>query len=149
SDVAQRGELAHGRIVLERSGQLGEQLLERTATFKKVPDVGDVEERLACKSNVLLPAKHLVDIPGQFPLRHENVHLDDERAHPRQIIQHIQHRRIAHDAAVPVVLAVDHHRRKAGRQGTTGAYVVGAYAALQIVKVEGVARADVNYAQRK
>ncbi len=47
----------------------------------------------------------------------EQVDLEDERILGHALFQDVAQRRVGDEAAVPVGFAVDHHRRKAGRQG--------------------------------
>src|SRR5213079_3278158 len=60
---------------------------------------------------------------------------EDERVAPRVVVENHLERRVGVEAAVPVRLAVDAHRRKPGRQRAGGHHVVDAERHVAAVEV--------------
>ena len=66
--------------------------------------------------DVLLPVQHLPDRARLRPVRVPHVHREDQRRAARIVLEDHFGRRVGENAAVPIELAVDAHRRKRGRQ---------------------------------
>src|SRR5712691_10205221 len=101
--------------VLRSSGILSQSMLmlwRRSCSRRNV----SVPARSAGIADVLVPLGNLVQIPRQGAAGREKVHLEDEMATARVILDHVLQRRIGYQAAVPIVLSVDFHGGKAWRQ---------------------------------
>ena len=105
--------------------------------------VGD-GARAAGVLDVLLPARHLHQVVGQSALCRPQVDLKGQGVAPRLAVEDPRKRRVRHRAAVPVVLAIDLHGGKAGRQGAGGHEVVRPQPALGAVEIDQVAAAHVH-----
>jgi hypothetical protein len=81
---------------------------------------------------------------GQSALCRPQVDLKGQGVAPRLAVEDPRKRRVRHRAAVPVVLAVDLHGGKAGRQGAGGHEVVRPQPALGAVEIDQVAAAHVH-----
>src|SRR3546814_8149340 len=78
--------------------------------------------------------------------RRPEIDLEGQGVAPRLAVEDPRERRIRDHAAVPVVLAVDLHGGKAGRQGAGGHEVFRSQPALGGVEVDEVAAAHVHCA---
>src|SRR5246127_3613134 len=99
--------------------------------------------RSAGIADVLVPLGNLVQIPGQSAAGREKVHLEDEMATARVILDHVLQRRIGYQAAVPIVLSVYFHGGKAWRQSAAREDMLRPYLGLRIIEVREIACADV------
>src|SRR5260370_5753587 len=99
--------------------------------------------RSAGIADVLVPLGNLVQIPWQAAAGREKVHLEDEMATARVILDHVLQRRIGYQAAVPIVLSVDFHGGKAWRKSAAREDVLRPYLGLRIIEVREIACPDV------
>src|SRR5207247_10547404 len=100
--------------------------------FVQPPQRVRTRPRSAGIADVLVPLGNLVQIPGQGAAGREKVHLEDEMATARVILDHVLQRRIGYQAAVPIVLSVDFHGGKAWRQSAARKDVLRPYLDLRI-----------------
>ncbi|MNM97158.1 hypothetical protein D3C81_1096540 [compost metagenome] len=84
----------------------------------------------------------------QLAARAPQVDLEDQRVAPRLRGQHLGQRGVGHQAAVPVVLAIDLHRRKARRQRARSHEMLGAELVAGVVEIGEIARAHIDRAHR-
>ena len=73
----------------------------------------------------------------------EKVHLEDEMATARVILDHVLQRRIGYQATVPIVPSVYFHGGKTWRQSATREDVLRPYLDLRIIEVRETACPDV------
>ena len=99
--------------------------------------------------DVLLPTHHLPDRFGLGAGLVPDVDGEDHRVAARLVVEHRLDRRVGVDAAVPVRLAVDAHRRERRRQGTRGHDVVGVERLVAAVEVAHLAAARIDRAHRQ
>ena len=82
--------------------------------------------------------------PGRAPRAGKRVHLEDEMATARVILDHVLQRRIGYQAAVPLVLSISFHGGKAWRQSAAREDVLRPYLGLRIIEVREIACPDVH-----
>ena len=81
--------------------------------------MGDIEARLARVHDIFVPLHDLIEVLRQFAFGAEQVDLHDEDVDGRRTVDGVPERRIRHDSAIPVALAVYLDRRERGRQRGT------------------------------
>ncbi len=135
----------HARVALQRgrkfSDQVGQGLLQVDVGRQRI----GVHARAAGVHDVLLALRHFRERGGHGPPCAEQVHLQHhQRARAGMHVEHVLQRRVRHHAAVPVVFAVDVHRREPRGQGAAGHDVLGADRLLGAVEVHRIAGAHVD-----
>lgn len=117
--------------------------VDAVAQIVQLPQCIRTRPRSAGIADVLVPLGNLVQIPGQAAAGREKVHLEDEMATARIILDHVLQRRIRYQATVPIVLSVYFHGGKARRQSAAREDVLRPYLDLRIVEIREIARPDV------
>src|SRR5260221_535641 len=133
-------------IFVKGARQLVQEPAQRTAQVLELLHALGVEARLARIADVLLALEHLVEVRRQLAGRAEQVDLHDQGIDARRIVHHVPQRRVGDDAAVPVVLAVDHHGRKTRRQRAARHDVLGAELAFAVIEIDRIAGVHVDRA---
>src|SRR5260370_31167412 len=117
--------------------------LDAVAQIVQLPQCVRTRPRSAGIADVLVPLGNLVQIPGQGTAGREKVHLEDEMATARVILDHVLQRRIGYQATVPIVLSVHFPGGKAWRQSAARGDVLRPALGLRIIEVPEMASPDV------
>src|SRR5258708_22848215 len=117
--------------------------IDAMAQIVQLPQRVRTRTRSAGIADVLVPLGNLVQIPGQGAAGRKKVHLEDEMATARVILDDVLQRRIGYQAAVPIVLSVDFHGGKARRQSAAREDVLRLYFDLRIIEVREIACPDI------
>src|SRR5262245_7869680 len=134
------------RVVVQLHGQLLEQSAERVTQLLQLLHAVRVEAGLARILDVLGALQHLVEIDRKLTARAEEIHLHDQRADVRRIVDDIPQRRVRHEAAVPVMRAVDLDRRETRWQPTACHDVLRTEAAMLVVEIDRISSMHVDRA---
>src|SRR6266705_2120175 len=84
-------------IVAKLCRQLSHQAAEHVAELLQLLHARGVEPRLARVLNVLGALEDLIEVDGKLAPGAEEIHLHDEGAEPRRIVEDVPQRRIGHD----------------------------------------------------
>src|SRR5271157_3911576 len=139
-------------LVVRILAQLRRQLVEQPRHGRPYPleflRARGVEARLARVLDVLGALQYLVEVLRQRAPGAEQVDLRDQGIESGRIVEHIPQRRVGHDAAVPVVVALDDDRRQARWQRPAGHDVFRTDCLPLTVEIDRVAGVDVDRADR-
>ena len=102
--------------------------------------------RAARKADVLLAQLRLHEVARKLAAGAPEIDLEGQRILTRSAVEHPLQRRIRHEAAVPILLAVDLGRWKPGRQRAAGHHMRRADLMRGVVEIDEVAGADVHSA---
>src|SRR4029077_16791603 len=131
------------RAVSQIVGQLLPKLVDAVAQIVLSPQSVRNSPRSAGIADVFVTLANLVQILGQGAAGWEKVHLKDEMAAARVVLDHVLQRRIGYQSAVPIMLAIDFHEGKARRQRAARKDVLWPDLNLRIVEVYKIACPDV------
>src|SRR4051794_35567092 len=142
------------RIVLQIIRQLVDQRAQRLAGVVHLLVLVGVHPGAAGEADVLLALRGLEQRGRQVAAGAEEIDLEDQEVTIELSIQHVIERRIGSDAAVPIMLALDHDGRKSGRQRAGSHDVLGTdllaeLLELVIVEIFEVPRGDPDRSDRQ
>src|SRR6516162_840209 len=95
-------------------------------------------------ADVFLPLVDFLEVRGQAPVCVKQIDLEAEAAAAREVVEHILQGGVGDEPAIPIVLAVDLHRRKAWRQGGAGHHMLRTDGGLIVVEKRKAAAAHVH-----
>ena len=142
-------QVLHGGVGFHLGRQAARQVANHMAQAVNLLLACDVAVSAAGELDVFLPPHHLQDGFGLGPGLMPHVHGKDQRIAPGVVVQHRFDRGVGVDAAVPVRLAVNAHRRKRGWQRARRQHMVQPQRLLAAVEVAHRAAVGIDGAHRQ